>query len=434
MATKGARNYRPKFHYTPLKGWINDPNGLVYDGEKYHLFAQHYPHDTKWGPMHWAHAVSCDMLHWERLPIALYPDELGMCFSGSACIIDGKIALMYTSHGDGERQSAAFSEDGVTFTPYAGNPVIDNPGEKDYRDPKLFWNRQRNKYGVAIAAGDHVEFFASDDLKAWEKTGEFSDQEKVTGIHECPDVFALTAPDGREIACMIASMISPYGGNRTQYVLGSFDGDKFSITHPFPAHEWIDAGWDDYAPVTFWGTREPIMIGWAANWAYADRLPTDDFAGCMTFPRRLSLKDTKTGLRLAQEPLVAPITGAYEETPHLPGESFRINLRAEGDFKLIIKNSIGERLIIGLENGEFYIDRTRSGECGAAPEILTKFGVARKARCMDGAVDMDITFDVSMLEAFADGGVWAAAMAAFPTRPYDTVEAENCTFRVAALK
>jgi fructan beta-fructosidase len=434
MATKGARNYRPKFHYTPVKGWINDPNGLVFDGEKYHLFAQHYPGDAKWGPMHWAHAISGDMLHWEHLPIALYPDGLGMCFSGSACMKDGKIALMYTSHGDVECQSAAFTDDGVNFTPYAGNPVIANPGLKDYRDPKLFWNEQKNKYGVAIAAGDHVEFFASDDLKSWEKTGEFSDQEKVTGIHECPDVFFLTAPDGSAVSVMIASMISPYGGNRTQYVLGDFDGCSYKITHPFPAHEWIDAGWDDYAPVTFWGAREHIMMGWASNWKYADRLPTGDFAGCMTFPRRLGLKGTTVGLRITQEPLISSITGEYARTDRLPGESFRIRLRAEGDFTLTLKNSRGERLSVGLKDGEYYVDRRLSGECGDAPELLTDYGVARRARYAEGAVEMDITFDVSMLEAFADKGTWFAAMWAFPTAPYETVVGENCTFEIAELK
>ena len=433
MATKGARDYRPKFHYTPEKGWINDPNGLIFEGKKYHLFAQHYPHDTKWGPMHWSHAVSDDMLHWEHLPIALYPDDLGMCFSGSACMIDGNIALMYTSHGDAERQSVAFTTDGVHFTPWAGNPVIDNPGLKDYRDPKLFWNEQQNRYGVAVAAGDHVEFFASRDLKTWEKTGEFTDQARIPGIHECPDVFPLALPEGGEASVMIASMISPHGGNRTQYVIGAFDGDRFTLTHPFPDCEWIDAGWDDYAPVTFWGTDARIMMGWASNWRYAHNLPTGDFAGALTFPRQLRLVDTKVGPRLAQTPLVDAITGEYRDTAHLSSQSFRVKVRAEGDFRLSLKNAKGERLSIALENGEYMVDRRNSGECGDAPELLTDYGVARRARYVDGAVDMDITFDVSILEAFADGGTWACAMVAFPTAPYDSIEAENCTFQVANL-
>ena len=434
MATEGKRDYRPKFHYTPEKGWINDPNGLVFDGARYHLFAQHYPDDTKWGPMHWAHAVSDDMIHWEHLPIALYPDRLGMCFSGSACMKDGKIALMYTSHGDMERQSVAFSEDNVNFVPCAYNPVIENPGLRDYRDPKLFPNRHMNKYGVAVAAGDHVEFFASDDLINWGKTGEFSDQAHVTGIHECPDMFPLSAPDGTTVYVMLASMIVPEGGNRTQYVLGDFDGGKFVLTRPFEAREWIDAGWDDYAPVTFWGTETPIMIGWASCWRYADRLPTGKFCGAMTFPRALSLVETGAGLRLAQRPLVDGITGEYTKTDALPGESFRVRIKAAGDFRLRLVNSAGEELSIALADGEYVADRSRAGECGEATEILGECALARRARYASGPVEMDILFDVSVMEAFADGGSYASTTLAFPTAPYERLIAEGCQAEVAPLR
>lgn len=434
MATEGARTYRPRFHYTPEKGWINDPNGLVFDGEKYHVFAQHYPHATKWGPMHWSHATSRDLLHFDHLPIALFPDGNGMCFSGSAATVGGKIALMYTSHGDVEAQSVAFSDDGVRFAPHPGNPVIQNPGLRDYRDPKLFWNEARGMYGVAVAAGDHVEFFASRDLIDWQKTGEFSDQARVTGIHECPDVFPLIAPDGTTISVMIASMILPAGGNRTQYVLGDFDGDAFRLTHPFPQPEWIDAGHDDYAPVTFYGASAPMMMGWASNWKYADRLPTGDYAGALTFPRAISLAETKGGLRLAQKPLVDSITGPSAETTALPGESFRLTIRAAGDFRAALTNERGERLAVTCEGGAFSVDRRKSGECGAAPEILgPEFGVARRARYVDGAIEMDVFFDVSILEVFADRGTYAATMTAFPTAPYARVEAENCRVEVAPL-
>lgn len=434
MATDGARSYRPRYHYTPEKGWINDPNGLVFDGTKYHLFAQHYPDDTKWGPMHWAHAVSDDLLHWEHLPIALYPDRLGMCFSGSACVKDGKLALMYTSHGECEQQSVAFSEDGVTFVPYVGNPVIPNPGLPDYRDPKLFWNEARGCYGVAVAAGDHVEFFASDDLVNWKETGRFSDQTRVTGIHECPDVFPLIAPDGSVCHVMIASMIPPEGGNRTQYVLGTFDGDAYRITRPFDAPEWIDAGWDDYAPVTFWGSPKPILMGWASNWRYCDRLPTGDYAGLMTLPRELGLMETDEGLYLTQKPLVGGVTGKFETTDRLPGESFRIRLRADGEFRIALANEQGERLEFRLEDGEFCVDRTKSGECGAAGEILTDFGTARKRRLVRGSVEADLIFDVCILEAFADGGSYAATTSAYPTAPYTRIEATGCEYEVAALE
>lgn len=433
MATEGKRDYRPKFHYTPENGWINDPNGLVFDGEKYHLFAQHYPHDTKWGPMHWSHAISSDLIHWEHLPIALYPDPLGMCFSGSACMKDGKVALMYTSHGDSEQQSVAFSSDNVTFTPCADNPVIVNPGLRDYRDPKLFPNTFLNKFGVAVAAGDHVEFFASDDLVNWEKTGEFSDQAHVSGIHECPDMFPLTSPDGSTVYCMIASMIVPEGGNRTQYVLGDFDGKAFALTVPFEEREWLDAGWDNYAGVTYWGTDSRIMIGWASCWKYAHKLPTGAFCGAMTCARELSLMDTDAGLRLAQRPLMDDITGAYAHSDKLPSETFRIRLRAEGDFTLKLANSAGEELVISLSGNEYSIDRTNSGECGDAAELLTECGIASRKRYIGGAVEMDILFDVSLLEVFADGGSYASTTAVFPTVPYETVIASGCEFEIAPL-
>ena len=435
MAINGARNYRPRFHYTPEKGWINDPNGLLFDGKTYHLFAQHYPSVENIGPMHWSHAVSDDLIHWRHLPIALYPDHLGACWSGSGCVIGGKIALMYTSTGETQQQSVAFSEDGVHFTPWPGNPVIPNPGVPDYRDPKLFWNDVLGKYGVAVAAGDHVEFFASEDLIHWQETGRFSDQARVSGIHECPDVFPLTAPDGSRVFVMIASMILPDGsGNHTQYVLGDFDGHTYRITHPFDQPDWIDAGYDDYAPVTFWGLEEKIMIGWARDWAYAHRLPTGDFLGAMTCPRKLSLKETLRGLRMAQEPLMDAITGAYKRTAALPGECFRIRLQAEGDFRLTLKNVRGEKLTLGRENEAYFIDRRQAGEWGKATEIPEKFGVARRERYVSGKTEMDVLFDVSLLEAFADGGTYAATMAAFPTAPYTRVEAEGCTFEIAELK
>ena len=433
MATEGKRDYRPKYHYTPEKGWINDPNGLVFDGNKYHLFAQHYPDATKWGPMHWSHAVSTDLIHWQHMPIALYPDKLGMCFSGSACIKDGKVALMYTSHGDMERQSAAFSEDDIRFVPCTSNPVIDNPGLPDYRDPKLFPNTFLGKYGVAVAAGNHVEFFASDDLVNWEKTGEFSDQQHVSGIHECPDMFPLIAPDGSKVYCMIASMIVPEGGNRTQYVLGDFDGKAFSLTRPFEEREWLDAGWDNYAGVTFWGTENTVMIGWASCWKYADRLPTGEFCGAMTCPRELSLIETKAGVRLAQQPLMNKVTGSYVKTEKLPSEIFRIRVKAEGDFSLTLANNACEKTVISLKDGEYCIDRSLSGECGDAGEILNECSLAKRARYADGSVEMDIIFDVSVLEAFADGGSYAATTLVFPTVPYEYIVCEGCEAEIAPL-
>ena len=430
MAVPGARAYRPKFHYTPEKGWINDPNGLIYADGRYHLFAQHYPDDTKWGPMHWAHAVSDDLLHWRHLPIALYPDALGSCFSGSAALLDGKIALMYTSHGEHEQQSVAFTEDNIHFTPWAGNPVLPNATRRDYRDPKLFWDAVRERYVVAVAAGDRVEFYASTDMLHWEKTGEFSDQAHVAGIHECPDVFPLTAPDGSTVWVMIASMILPdLSGSRTQYVLGEFDGSTFHMTRPFDDPEWVDAGWNNYAPVTIYGAPTPTAIGWANCWKYADRLPTTDYAGMMTLPRALYLVETPAGLRLAQRPVAQldAVTGAYAPIADggaLPGECFRLRFDGKAPYALELTNGT-ETLRVEQTADALRVDLRRAGERGAAEELAGEaFGVL-EARRRTADQGLELVFDTCIAEIFADRGVCSATAPVFPTRPYTALHIEG---------
>ena len=200
------RDYRPKIHFSPEEGWMNDPNGMVYVDGVYHFFYQKYPYDTSWGPMHWGHATSRDLIHWEHQPIALYPDELGFIFSGSA-VYDTQnsseygtnenppIIAIYTSHHkDGlEQQSIAYSNDkGRHFEKSYLNPVIKNPGISDFRDPKAFWNPVRRCWSLVLAAQDRVFFYASQDMKNWEKTGEFGPEgNHVKGVWECPDLFPI---------------------------------------------------------------------------------------------------------------------------------------------------------------------------------------------------------------------------------------------------
>lgn len=200
------RDYRPKIHFSPEKGWMNDPNGMVYVDGEYHFFYQKYPYDTSWGPMHWGHATSRDLIHWEHQPIALYPDELGFIFSGSA-VYDTQnsseygtnenppIIAIYTSHHkDGlEQQSIAYSNDkGRHFEKSYLNPVIKNPGISDFRDPKAFWNPVRRCWSLVLAAQDRVFFYASQNMKNWEKTGEFGPEgNHAKGVWECPDLFPI---------------------------------------------------------------------------------------------------------------------------------------------------------------------------------------------------------------------------------------------------
>ncbi|MBL0083657.1 MAG: glycoside hydrolase family 32 protein [Saprospiraceae bacterium] len=186
-----AEKWRPAYHFTPDSMWMNDPNGLVYTDGIYHLFYQFYPDSNVWGPMHWGHATSTDLVSWEHQPIALYPDSLGYIFSGSAVVDTGNTAgfgknamvAMFTHHNDKmemagsnvfQYQSLAYSTDGgKTFTKYAGNPVVKNPGIRDFRDPKVSWYAPGQHWVMVLAAYDRAKFYTSADLKNWTESGEF---------------------------------------------------------------------------------------------------------------------------------------------------------------------------------------------------------------------------------------------------------------------
>lgn len=448
MSTKGARDYRPLYHYTPPTAWINDPNGLTYDGEKYHLFAQHHPGSTRHGPMHWLHATSVDLIHWEQLGIALAPDALGVIYSGSAIVDVGNtsglgengrdpLIAMFTHHGETEMQSIAYSNDGVNFTKYISNPVIPNPGIPDFRDPKVFRNEILNCWSAAIAAGDRVYFYRSDDFLIWEKTGEFGAVENLMGgVFECPDLFPLTAPDGSTLWVLIASMTQPEetGGSRTQYFLGQFDGYTFHVTIPFVEPELIDYGYDNYASVTFSGAKDMLMLGWGASWTYAADLPTNEYCGAMTLARSVSLAQTKQGLRLASAPVLPTLSApeAIASGGALSSEVFVLDIAADGAFEVSLRNGKGEVFRFGLEGGCFFTDRSLSGEKAFnALYVSPVYQFTRRRRLVDGPVKLRAVFDRSIVEIFADGGTYANTTLVFPTEPYDEVVLRGAEARIS---
>lgn len=414
---KNERDFRPAWHYTPPAGWINDPNGLLWDGRRWHLFAQHTPDKTTPGPMYWSHAVSQDLIRWRELGVALAPDALGEIYSGSAVVLEGKIAALFTHHGSREQQSLAFSEDGIHFRKHPGNPVIANTKMKDFRDPKVLRNEILGGWSMVLAAGEELQFFHSDDLICWEQTGAFGKAENcMGGIFECPDLFPLTAPDGSVVWVLLASMGLPstFSGGRMQYFLGSFDGHTFRSKAPAYAPFLVDAGQDNYAAVTFFGT-EPLLLGWAGNWAYAAQTPTGSWRGCMTLARRLSLAQTKKGLRLAASP-VLPVLHRHapaDGTTALPGEQFVLDIEAPGDFTARVFNSINESVAFGCRDGLFFIDRSKTGEL--------PFPLMQQRRLVEGPIRMRAVFDCSVMELFADDGVFASTTLLFPAQPYETL-------------
>ena len=300
--------YRPQFHFSPQKNWVNDPNGMVYNNGIYHLFFQYYPNATVWGPMHWGHATSKDMVHWQQQPIALYPDSIGYIFSGSA-VVDknntsgfGKkgqspLVAIFTHHNpkaekekrtDTENESIAYSLDnGKTWLKYKNNPVLKNPGISDFRDPKVMWYEPQKKWLMTLATKDRITFYSAPDLKNWTKESEFgNDIGAHGGVWECPDLFSLN-DNGKQVWVLIVNINpgGPNGGSATQYFTGDFDGKVFK---PFDTTtRWIDYGPDEYAGITWSNTGErKIFLGWMSNWEYATVVPTKSWAKCHDYPKR----------------------------------------------------------------------------------------------------------------------------------------------------
>ena len=310
--------YRPRFHFTPVKNWINDPNGLLWHNGEYHLFFQHNPHGTKWGHMSWGHAVSTDLLNWTELPVAISEDQDGAIFSGSAVSDGDEIVAIYTRHTDTQQTQciARSSDNGRTFTKYEGNPVLDE-NKKDFRDPKVFRYQDYWIMCVAQPFDRQISFYKSLDLVNWQHLSNFGPAAAIDGIWECPDLFPLEV-DGKEVWVLIVSL-NPGGlhGSGTQYFVGDFDGEIFSPLYSTSEPRWLDFGKDNYAGVTF--NSEPngrrILIGWMANWHDVKDHPETSWTCQMTAPRILGLTLYKNELVLTQHPICEETYEILEAIP-----------------------------------------------------------------------------------------------------------------------
>ena len=449
--------YRPKIHFSPKEHWINDPNGMVYFNHTYHLFYQYYPGSISWGPMHWGHAVSKDLMHWQELPIALYPDSLGYIFSGSAVVDsnntsgfgkNGKTPLVaiFTHHDPkGEKagsstfqnESIAYSLDSAkTWTKYSGNPVLKNPGIRDFRDPKVMWYAKDKKWIMTLATLDHVTFYSSVDLKSWEKESEFGKEMGAHGgVWECPDLFRLNLA-GKTYWVLVVNLNpgGPNGGSATQYFIGQFDGNKFTTTQT--GTKWLDYGPDEYAGVTWSNTGDrKIFLGWMSNWKYAGQLPTEKWRNAMTIPRELALRKAVTGIYLTSHPVkeISAITekkiklalvlndnGTSAEIKGLPKQYIlKFHPATDLAFTITLSNSAGEKLIFGYDksNQRYFIDRSQSGKTGFntdfgkvayAPRIASKEPTALK-----------LIVDASSIELFSADGLTVMTSLFFPTQPFN---------------
>ncbi|MBB5395982.1 fructan beta-fructosidase [Mucilaginibacter sp. AK015] len=466
--------YRPQVHFSPKEHWTNDPNGLVYYKGTYHLFFQYYPKATVWGPMHWGHAVSKDLIHWEQLPIALYPDKLGYIFSGSAVIDKDNtsglgtkdkpaIVAIFTHHDPkGEKagsakfqnQSLAYSlDEGLTWIKYKGNPVLKNPGIRDFRDPKVCWYAPGNKWIMTLATKDRITFYSSPDLKKWKKESEFGQMLGAHGgVWECPDLISLKL-NGKEYWVLLVS-INPGGPNKgsaTQYFVGHFDGGKFT---PIGSQtKWIDFGPDNYAGVTFGNTgARKVFLGWMSNWLYANQVPTLKWRNAMTIPRQLSLKLMAGDIWLASNPveelkkivtktikvdagLLAKDNNIFSVIKQTPAQyRLKFNTRAVKDYSVILSNGSGEKLVIGYEakNSRYYIDRTKAGQSGFSQNFAAVLYAPRVS--LSPTSNFELLVDASSVELFADGGLSNLTSIYFPKKPYTRLSIVNNGMEIEHLQ
>ena len=438
--------FRPVLHFTPPRGWINDPNGLVYFNGEWHLCFQFFDPDDVLG-LQWGHAVSRDLLHWEHLPPAIRPDRHGLIWSGSAVVdrhdtsglLGGRpgIVCLFTYFDPADQrqsQGLAFSTDGRTFTTYAGNPVIPQlrhlpgqPDDKDFRDPKVFWHAPTGRW-IMVVAGGKVRIFSSADLIHWRF--ESVDEALTT---ECPDLFELPVAGDPARTRWVLS------GAGRWYRLGRFDGQRFTPeTDALP----MTHGPDGYATQTWSDTPDGrrIAIAWLFAWRYGcgpragrieNTFPTTPWSGgCMSLPCELTLAATPDGDRLWQVPAAewdawrtmvteeADMTirpGAGRPLPPIETQALDLDVElgpASPPLAMNIPAAPGGAYTLRLDprGSRLTLDRRGAG----AP------GIARYAECYETAWPADaagrmcarIVLDRCSLEVFAAGGaaVFAATL------------------------
>ena len=398
--TTNTDYYRPSYHFTPLYGWMNDPNGMVYKDGEYHLYFQYNPYGSKWGNMHWGHAVSKDLVHWEHLDPAIARDPVGHIFSGSS-VIDKKntagfgkdaIIAIYTNNSvnHDEVQCIAYSNDnGRTFTKYEGNPVLTPfDGLKDFRDPKVFWYEKGKCWYMIVSADKETRFYKSKNLKKWTYVSAFG---KGLGQqpcqYECPDFFQLPVNgDKKKMKWVMTMNINPgcwFGGSATEYFVGDFDGKKFTCPDANEV-KWLDWGKDHYATVTFSNTGDRVLgITWMSNWQYANLTPFKQNRGANGLPRELKLYE-KNGKYYISEDVAPEVYALRKDTKNVAdasvaGEKMLAGVAAnmEGAFEIEadvtpdangiagieISNNKRERTMIyfDMKQGKVVMDRTESG-------------------------------------------------------------------------
>ena len=435
---------RPDFHLSVRTGWLNDPNGFSYYRGEYHLFYQYYPYESKWGSMHWGHAVSKDLLHWEYLPAALAPDEKydkDGCFSGSAVVLpDGRHLLMYTGVVKEHQADDVFCDvqtqclavgDGVDYEKYGMNPVLDwrdlpkGASRYDFRDPKMWQEKDGTYYCVAgnrpaDGSGQILLYMSKDGFK-WEfKSILAANHNRFGKMWECPDFFEL---DGTWVLLTSPQDMLPKGfeyhnGNGTLCLIGDYDRETYTFKEK--KDQAVDYGIDFYAPQTVLspdGRR--IMIGWMQNWDACNlRSPEESWFGQMSIPRELSVKNG----RLYQWPIRELDRMRSNKTEHR-NISFSGTISLDGvkgrrvDMELALRpgdeENLYQKFAVRFAQNEQYQTSLSFRPRESILKVDRKFSGSRRAiihqrRCLvnstGGRIKMRIILDRFSVEVFVNDG------------------------------
>ena len=420
--------FRPIYHHTPKRGWMNDPNGMFYKDGVWNLYYQYNPYGSMWGNMHWGHSTTTDLIHWKDEGVAIAPDIWGTIFSGS-CVVDKETVIaMYTSSrptpfgGDVQAQSLAFSTDGgQTFTKFEGNPVLTSE-EKDFRDPRPFWNEDIKAWNLILAVGQEMRIYSSKDLKEWKYESSFGKEYgNHGGVWECPDLIKI---DNKWLLICNINPGGPFGGSATQYFVGQFDGHRFTCESKPNVTKWMDYGKDHYATVSFYNAPENrhVVLAWMSNWQYANQVPTMQFRSANSIPRDLGLFDYQgeTYVSVVPSKETLAMRGAKVK---VPTEACEIVVDLKGKTEIVLSNTKGEQVTMTYDASKqtFAMDRTKSGNVGFSED----FPCVTKAPTYGKVKQLRIFIDRCSIEAFDSDGKMAMTNLVFPSEPYNTIKVKG---------
>lgn len=437
--TTNREKFRPAYHHTPQYGWMNDPNGMFYKDGEWHLYYQYNPYGSLWENMTWGHSVSKDLVHWEALPLAIEADALGTIFSGS-CVVDkdntagfGKntVIAFYTSAGESQTQSMAYSTDGGrTFNKYEKNPVV-TFNAPDFRDPKVFWYDGTNRWIMMLAVGQEMQIWSSANLKDWQKESSFgSEYGNHGGVWECPDL--LKIEDKWVLICNI-NPGGPFGGSATQYFVGDFDGHKFTCESMPKVTKWLDYGKDHYATVSFSNAPDgrTVVLAWMSNWQYANQVPTRQFRSANSIARDLGLfkdgEETYVSVIPSKETLA--MRGKKIKNPT---DACEIVVDVKGSMELTLSNTKGEQVVMkyDAQKQTFAMNRKQSGDIS----FSEAFPIETTAPTHGALKQLRLFIDHSSIEAFAGNGKMAMTNLVFPSEPYNTLKVKGGKATIYEIK